>query len=125
MPGINRNRSVWQNLDWITFGLYVGILLFGWLIVYAVQYNPNGSALIGFEGIHGRQLLWIVISLVIGFTLLIFEAEFFPSFAWIIYGVVFLLLVAVLFFAREVNGAKSWLEIGSIKIQPSEFAKYA
>lgn len=125
MPGIKRNGSVWQNLDWLTVGLYSGILLFGWLIVYAVQYAPDGHALIGFDGLHGRQFMWIVISLVIGFTILIVEAEFFTSFAWVIYVVVFLLLIAVLLFAREVNGARSWLEIGSIKIQPSEFAKYA
>jgi rod shape determining protein RodA len=33
-------------------------------------------------------------------------------------------LVAVIFLARDVNGAKSWFEIGSIRVQPSEFAKF-
>ena len=122
---IRRQASVWGNVDWVTFALYLAIVLFGWLTVYAVQYSEDASRLFDLGGIHGRQLMWIGVSLVAGSVILIFDAEFFPSFSWVIYGVVLLLLVAVLFLAREVNGARSWLEFGSVKIQPAEFAKYA
>ena len=122
---MRRDGSVWASIDWITFGLYLFIMLFGWLVVYAVQYGPETSQLFDFGGIHGKQLIWIIISLVIGGIILVFDSEFFPGFAWIIYGVIMVMLLAVMFFAREVNGARSWLEIGPMKIQPSEFAKYA
>ncbi|MFI3314747.1 MAG: rod shape-determining protein RodA, partial [Rikenellaceae bacterium] len=34
-------------------------------------------------------------------------------------------LVGVLLFGREVSGARSWFEIGSFRLQPAEFAKFA
>lgn len=122
---IKRSASVWQSIDWISFALYLAIVLFGWLTVYAVQYSEGSTALFDFGGIHGRQMMWIGVSLVAGSVILIFDAEFFPSFSWPIYGAVLLMLVAVMFFGREVNGARSWLEFGTVKIQPAEFAKYA
>jgi len=122
---MKREGSVWANIDWITFGLYLIIMLFGWLVVFAVQYGQDSNQLFDFGAIHGRQLIWIMVSLVFGAIILIFDSEFFPGFAWIIYALIMLLLVVVMLFAREVNGARSWLEIGPMKIQPSEFAKYA
>ena len=35
------------------------------------------------------------------------------------------MLIFVLIFGREINGAKSWFEIGNVLIQPAEFAKFA
>jgi rod shape determining protein RodA len=35
------------------------------------------------------------------------------------------ILLVVLVIARDVQGARSWIEIGSFKLQPSEFAKFA
>ena len=34
-------------------------------------------------------------------------------------------LIGVLFFGIEVNGAKSWYDLGFLRIQPAEFAKFA
>jgi len=42
-----------------------------------------------------------------------------------LYVVTLVLLVAVLVFGEEVNGAKRWLEFGPARIQPSELAKVA
>ena len=35
------------------------------------------------------------------------------------------MLIAVLFFGKYVNGSRSWFEIGSFRLQPAEFAKFA
>ena len=36
-----------------------------------------------------------------------------------------LALIGVLFLGIEVNGAKSWYDLGFLRIQPAEFAKFA
>ena len=45
--------------------------------------------------------------------------------AWPLYGVSIVLLLSVLLFGQEVNGAKRWINILGIQFQPSEVAKFA
>lgn len=50
--------------------------------------------------------------------------SFWYRMAWPLYGISILLLLSVLVFGREVNGATRWLSIGGIRFQPSELAKF-
>ncbi len=43
---------------------------------------------------------------------------------WLVLGVSFLLLIVVLF-GREINGAKRWINVGPVNIQPTEIFKVA
>lgn len=45
--------------------------------------------------------------------------------AWPVYGAGILLLLSVLLFGQEVNGAKRWINIAGIQFQPSEIAKFS
>jgi rod shape determining protein RodA len=56
---------------------------------------------------------------------LLIDSKFFSVFSFGIYGITLLMLVAVLFFGKYVNGSRSWFEIGSFRLQPAEFAKFA
>jgi rod shape determining protein RodA len=71
------------------------------------------------------QLVWIVTSLFIAFVILVIDGEFFPRFAWPVYGAFVLLLIAVIFVGAEVKGSKSWIGVGAFRVQPAEFAKFA
>lgn len=122
---MREKNSILQNIDRLTLWSYFALLLMGFLTVFAVSYNPETSRLFHLDQTHGRQLIWMVISVFIGFILLTFDSNFFPKFAAIIYGVIIVLLLITLVVAREINGARSWLQIGSIQFQPAEFAKTA
>ena len=65
------------------------------------------------------------ISILIAFIVFIIDINFYSYFAYIVYGLMIFLLIAVLIFGKEVHGAKSWFELGSFRIQPAEFAKIA
>jgi len=105
--------------------LYLGLVILGWFNIYAAVYNDQHQSILDFTQRYGMQLLWIIGSLVIGVMVLYIEVNFFTFFAYLIYFLALVLLLAVLFFAKEVNGAKSWFAIGSFRMQPSEFAKIA
>lgn len=56
---------------------------------------------------------------------MLLDTRFYEFFAYGFYGIILFLLIMVLLVGKEVNSSKSWFIIGSIQIQPSEFAKPA
>lgn len=69
-----------------------------------------------------RQMIWIALGIVVMFTAMNihygkFKKWYVPIF---IITVILLLIVA---FSERINGAKSWLSIGKLGIQPTELAK--
>lgn len=74
---------------------------------------------------YGRQLIWIGTSLLLALAILVIDGKFFAAFSYPVYLTVLFILLIVLVIARDVQGARSWIEIGSFKLQPSEFAKFA
>jgi rod shape determining protein RodA len=118
--------NVSRTIDWLTVLLFAICVIAGWLNIFAAVYDPEAKQNIFSMTLNsGRQLLWIGCALFIILVILLLDYKFYEFFAYVIYGVILIALVGVLALARDVNGAKSWFEIGSIRIQPSEFAKFA
>lgn len=69
-----------------------------------------------------RQVMWILLGIVTFYMTSKIKYTWYKKIKLPMYIIGLLLLVAVLIFGKEVNGAKRWLSIG-INIQPSEFAK--
>ena len=122
----NRNKdAVLQNIDWILVSLYLILVIMGWFNIYAAVYNEEYKSIFDTSQSYGMQLVWIGTSLMIAFVILVIDGEFFPKFAWVLYAAFILLLIVVIFAGKEVKGSKSWIERGSFRIQPAEFAKFA
>jgi len=117
-------KNIFENVDWWLILMYVLLVLIGWLNIYAALYQ-EGFELFDFSQKYGKQLQWIIISSGIAIVILFFNWQFFEGFAYIIYFIVILTLIGVLFFGIEVNGAKSWYDLGFLRIQPAEFAKFS
>ncbi|RLD43835.1 MAG: rod shape-determining protein RodA [Bacteroidetes bacterium] len=113
------------NLDWILIGIYLLLVLFGWINIYAAVYNQDHSSIIDMSQRYGKQLLWIAASFILILLIFIIDPKFFNQFSYLIYGFHILTLIAVLLFGKEVAGSKSWFQFGSIAIQPAEFVKYS
>ena len=114
-----------KHYDWVPILLYVGIVLFGWLNIYAACYDEYHAQVFDFSRQHGKQLLWMGIAFVMAVCVLLIHPRVFSNGSYIIYGVVLLLLVATLFIGTVTNGGQSWINFGAFKLQPSEFAKFA
>lgn len=120
-----RQNKFWKNIDSISIGLYLILVIIGWLSIYSAVFDESHSSIFDIERNYGKQLIWIITAFFIAFMILLIESKFYSVFSYGIYGVTLLLLVSVLFFGKYVNGSRSWFEIGSFRLQPAEFAKFA
>lgn len=121
----NSEQNILANLDWKIILAYLFLVIFGWMNIYSAVYDESSANIFDFSRQHGKQLIWILVAIVTAVFTLIIDSRFFSSTAYFIYGGVFVLLIVVLFTATVTKGAASWISIGSFKLQPSEFAKFA
>ncbi|MCL3781822.1 rod shape-determining protein RodA [Prolixibacteraceae bacterium JC049] len=121
---IKRN-NVWANIDWVTIFIWILLMLLGWVNIYAAVYNEEHQSIFDISQRYGKQLMWIGAAIIIGLGMILVDSKFYVAFAFPLYLFTMLLLVGVLLFGVEVKGARSWFDIGSVRLQPSEFAKFA
>jgi len=122
---MQRKVNIWNNIDWTTVFIYLILVFLGWINIYAAVYNDDHQSIFDFSQRYGKQLIWIFAALILIFIVFTIDINFYTFFAYVIYGGMILILLAVLVLGTKVHGATSWFEIGSIRIQPAEFAKIA
>jgi rod shape determining protein RodA len=106
--------------------LYYILVFIGWLMIYTVCYKPNQPlSLLDLSAQPGKQFMFIVVCTVILTFIAFTTSGMWKILSTAFYGISILLLVLVLFFGSEVNGATAWFRIGSFGFQPAEFAKFA
>lgn len=110
------------RIDILALILFLSIAIIGIGSVYSATSNQGVFTL--FEGRSGKQLVWFCASLFFGIVIFLLNANFFELFSIYFYILFMLLLVLVLAIGVDINGARSWIKIGSFSLQPSEFAKY-
>ncbi len=118
-------RTIFQYIDKPLVGLYILLTLIGWLAVYSAVYNEAHQSMFDLSQNYGKQMLWIGTSYLILAVLLALDFRIFEGISPFIYIGALALGVGVALFGREVNGAKAWFEIGSFRLQPAEFMKFA
>jgi rod shape determining protein RodA len=126
MSKTNRNQLFeLKSYDPLTIILCLLLMLTGWGMIFASEYNPDTfSSIFNFEKSYGKQLLWISLGIGTIVVLQFIEGRIFQNFAFILLGITLFLLIAVLF-TKPVNGATSWFDFGGFRFQPSEFGKTA
>ena len=120
-----RRNNLWVNIDWIIVLIYVVLVFMGWVNIYASVYNAEHNSIFDLSQRYGKQLIWIGAAFLLAFVILLTETNFYVFFAYFIYLLVVFLLILVLLVGSEINGSKSWFNIGGLGIQPSEFSKFA
>lgn len=117
-------KNIWRDVDWVAVSLYLILVIIGWLNIYAASYTPEHPSVFDSTQEYGKQFIWICTGLLLAMTVMLIEGDFLRRTSFLLYGGVMLLLIAVLIFGKEVNGAKAWFGFGSFGIQPSEFSKF-
>lgn len=119
---MRQNKSITGSVDWVLLTLLLVLMGMGVATIYSVAYDPENPSLFDFSQKYGKQIMWLGISLFLGMLVFLIDSDIYRKFSIPIYLFVITLLVIVLFMP-PVNGARAWLGIGSMGIQPAEFAK--
>lgn len=122
---VTRNVSLWKTLDWVTIGIYLLLIIAGWISVCGASYDYGDRDFLDVSTRAGKQFMWIICSFGLGFVLLMLEDRMYDMFSYIIYISLILLLIVTIFIAPETKGSRSWLVLGPVNLQPAEFAKFA
>ncbi|MEN9998548.1 MAG: hypothetical protein RI922_1538 [Bacteroidota bacterium] len=119
---MRKNESLVAHLDWPLFIVYMILLIMGVATVYSTAFNEDHPNIFDFSQKYGKQIMWVGVSLFLGLMVFLIDSDIYRKFCVPIYLFTLVLLVIVLFMPA-VNGAHAWLGIGSMGIQPAEFAK--
>ncbi len=119
---MRKNDALLSQIDWPLFIAFISLLIFGMATVYSVAFNEEHPNIFSFSEKYGKQMLWLGVSLFLGLLIFLIDVDIYRKFAVPIYIFTLLLLVIVLFMP-PINGARAWIGIGSMGIQPAEFAK--
>lgn len=108
-------KKILKNMDW---GILICITILLTIGLVALFSATQGSNYEEFK----KQIMWLVISIPIMIILTLVDYNTISKISPILYIIIIIALIAVLF-TESINGATSWFNIGSISIQPAEFAK--
>lgn len=112
-----------KGVDWLTVILYALLVGFGWLNLYAANFNPETKVFFSVDAEYFKQLVWIGISVLCICIIMMVDSKLFVEISFVVFGVSVLLLMVTLLIGKEVNGAKAWIGIGAMSFQPVEFTK--
>jgi rod shape determining protein RodA len=111
-------RAFWKRMDWWLLGIVLCLQLSGLFALASATFLTGWSKVL-------RQGMWMGIGWVAFFFALWADPQQWARWATWIYWANIALLVLVLVVGHEQYGAQRWLRLGSVTVQPSEFAKAA
>ena len=108
-------KSLTKNLEWSVLICTVLLTVIGLFAIYSATLSAELEE-------FKKQLMWIAISIPVMIVVVLVDYDILAKVSPVLYGVIVIALIGVLFTA-PIYGATSWFTIGSVSIQPSEFAK--
>lgn len=121
----SRTNSPVRTIEWSVVLIYLAMIFMGWINIYASLFDDTDLSIFSLAQRSGMQFMWMLVSGALAVTIMLLDRKYFHILSYPIYCALLLVLISVLFMGREVNGAKSWLILGPIALQPAEFMKFA
>lgn len=113
------------GLDWLLMTAVAALLLFGAVLIWSATSHRDDLTLGDPATYLKKELVNIAIGLVLLVMVLATDHRWVRIVAPLVYLASVLGLVLVLVMGTVINGSRSWLMLGGLSIQPSEFAKLA
>ena len=118
------DRGLKKTVDWRLIVVYLVIVLFGWMNIYAAVRSGEPASIFDLHLNCGKQAIWILGALILAtLVLFVIKPYMWESLSRPAYLAVLGLLVLVIFVSSNVKGSHSWFELGPVKFQPAELSK--
>ena len=121
---VYKKDNIFKNLDWWTVLLYLVLVICGWFSICGASYDYGDPNFFDLTSRAGKQLMWIGCSVVLASVILAIDARMYDTYAYLIFGILLLLLFGTIFNPHEIKGSRSWIVLGPVSVQPAEFAKF-
>ncbi len=108
-----------REIDYKLLVSMILIILFGIFNIYLGTKNQWGLLF------AKKQFIWLIISLVVLYLILLWDYNIIYNYVDIFYWGSIVLLIITRFAGSVINGARGWIVLGPVSIQPSEIAKVA
>ncbi len=92
--------------------------------IYAACYNFDNASMFAVTEFSGKQLRWIGLSLIVASVILFIDSRLWETYAFPLFVFMLIVLAITPYLATNIKGSHSWIKIGSMSIQPAEFAKF-
>jgi rod shape determining protein RodA len=113
------------GVDWLLLAAVLGLTVLGTLLVWSATSNREDLTGGDSSAYLAKQVVNIAIGLVLMVVVTATDHRWVRILAPLVYVASVAGLVLVLTMGTTVNGSRSWLMLGGLSIQPSEFAKLA
>ena len=110
-------RRVLRDADPPLAFAVAALLAIGIIAVYSATYSHSGSAP---AGLYWKQAAWLVLGFAACVAAAVIPFRVFDGLAYWIYGATLVLIVAVTLAGSVGLGAKRWIDLGPLRLQPSE-----
>ena len=120
--------SMLSRIDKPALLLYALLAIMGWLAICGASHSYIETSFLEFfsqDERSGKQALWMGVSVMFGIFLLCIKKHTYRNLSGIIYLLMLAVCIITIFIAKDTKGSYSWIAIGSFKIQPAEFMKFA
>ncbi|MBC7960714.1 MAG: rod shape-determining protein RodA [Vallitaleaceae bacterium] len=115
---------MFREYDFKRYDVFLIVLVIALVSIGVVAIkSATTSAIDETDLFYKKQIIGFIVGFFIMIIISLIDYRFIAKFYWVIYFLNIALLLAVLFFGKEVNGATRWINIGGIGLQASEFCK--
>ena len=117
VPPMTLAQKLWQ-FNWVVLVLIVMVASVGFVMLVSAA---NGN----FEPWASRQIMRFGVGLLVMLIIALVDIRIWLKYSYLIYGLIFCLLGAVEVIGTSGMGARRWLDLGLLQLQPSELMKVA
>ncbi len=109
-----------RRSDWMLSLAVLALMVIGVFFIYSAAFQRADMPV---STMYRRQIVWALVGWAGYIGLAMTDYRRLADGAWWWYGLTLVLLLAVLSFGTSVHGARRWLNLFNIQVQPAELAK--